>query len=287
MSTAQTTLLLLIPVAYLVGSVPFGLLVGWARGVDVRKAGSGNIGATNVGRLLGGKFFALVFALDLLKGLAPMLVGGAVIGSAADACRVDAPMVTATAASVVAMPDNPTTLYLLWLGVAFAAIAGHMFSVFLRFKGGKGVATSAGVVLGLFPYFTLPALVALAVWAAIFFRTRIVSLGSIVAAVVFPAAYLGLALALGWQPFGGQLPLLAFALLMGAMIVYRHRANIARLQAGTELGFGRGGGKPVAPAAGHGAAVSPAGRNGDALPGTNGDGPHAADGGDPANRGRV
>jgi glycerol-3-phosphate acyltransferase PlsY len=265
MSTAQTTLLLLIPAAYLVGSIPFGLLVGWSRGIDVRKAGSGNIGATNVGRLLGGKFFALVFVLDLLKGLGPMLAGGAAVGNALDACRLDAPATGAAAEVAHVSAGDSTTLYLLWLGVAFAAIAGHMFSLFLKFKGGKGVATSAGVVLGLFPYYTLPAVVALAVWAALFYRTRIVSLASIVAAVLFPAAYLAFALPLGWQPFGAQLPLLAFAVLMGVMIVYRHRSNIARLRAGTESRFGRSGGKP---AAGQGGGGSPGdARPGDALPG--------------------
>src|SRR5690349_6413378 len=126
----QLVLACLIPAAYLVGSVPFGLMVGLARGVDVRKAGSGNIGATNVGRLLGRKWFAVVFALDFLKGLVPALVAGI----------------------FVHLSGQPPHLldYLLWLAVAFATIFGHMFSLFLRFKGGKGVATSAGVLFGVF-----------------------------------------------------------------------------------------------------------------------------------------
>lgn len=219
MSSAQMSLLYLVPAAYVLGSVPFGLFVGWSRGIDVRTAGSGNIGATNVGRLLGGKFFALVFLLDLCKGLLPMLAGGWIVRPAGD--------------------HSPLT-YVLWLLVGFAAIAGHMFSFFLRFKGGKGVATSAGVVLGLFPYFTLPGLVALAVWAALFSQTRIVSLASIVAAGLFPAAYLGFAIGLGWSPFAAQLPLLLFALLIGGLIVFRHRSNISRLRAGTEHRFSRG-----------------------------------------------
>src|SRR5438270_689765 len=121
-------LILLIPLAYLVGSIPFGLLVGLAKGIDVRKSGSGNIGATNVARLLGGRFFALVFTLDLLKGLLPVLA----------ACYLLKPWLQAPAF------DD----YVLWLVIGFAAIAGHMFSVFLKFKGGKGVATSTGVILG-------------------------------------------------------------------------------------------------------------------------------------------
>src|SRR3712207_4017573 len=142
MTAAAQQVGLLVPVAYLLGSVPFGLIVGRAKGVDPRTSGSGNIGATNVGRLLGGKFFALVFVLDLLKGLLPMIAAGLVLGFRAE----------------------DRTGYLLWLLVGFAAILGHMFSAFLKFKGGKGVATSAGVMLGLWPYFTLPGLVGAAVW---------------------------------------------------------------------------------------------------------------------------
>src|SRR3982751_3885190 len=117
MSTAHQVLLALVPAAYLVGSVPFGLIVGLARGVDVRQAGSGNIGATNVGRLLGGRFFALVFALDCLKGMIPGLAASWVIAKG----------------GAQTWPD-----YLLWLAVGFAAILGHMFSIFLKLKGGKG-----------------------------------------------------------------------------------------------------------------------------------------------------
>ena len=149
MSAAQQVGLL-IPVAYLLGSIPFGLIVGKSKGVDPRKAGSGNIGATNVGRLLGKKFFAIVFVLDLLKGLLPMLA----------------------AAYVLRGMDEGSRKYLLWLAVGFAAIAGHMFSLFLGFKGGKGVATSSGVVLGLFPYFTVPGLVALLLWFVTFKASR-------------------------------------------------------------------------------------------------------------------
>ena len=133
------------------------------------------------------------------------------------------------------------------------------------------MATSAGVVLGLFPYLTLPGLVALGVWGALFARARIVSLASIAAAVVLPAAYLAFAAARGWQPLGAQWPVLAFTLLLAALIVVRHRSNIARLRAGTENRFGR-----VTAAAGDGGhdGAGIAGRphrgNGDA--GGNGDG---------------
>ena len=210
----------MIPLAYLVGSIPFGLIVGIAKGIDPRKAGSGNIGATNLGRLLGGRYFALVFTLDLLKGLLPMLAAAAVVRR-----------------YVAGSPD--ASVYFLWLLVGFTAIVGHMFSVFLRFKGGKGVATSCGVILGLFPYYTWPALVVLAIWVVLFLATRYVSLASICASVAFPLAYAIMAITLGWPLLHQQLPLLVFAVLVAAMITYKHRANIARLRAGTELRIAR------------------------------------------------
>ena len=217
MSPAQKTLLALIPAAYLLGSVPFGLIVGLARGVDVRRAGSGTIGATNVGRLLGGRFFALVFVLDLLKSFVPMLAAGAVVRFRADGALT----------------------YLLWLGVGFAAVLGHMFSLFLRFRGGKGVATSTGLLLGLWPYYTVPGLIAVGVFGVAFCRTRIISVGSLLGATAFPIAYVLLGLALGWPVFGIQWPLLAFAVIVAGLIVYKHRGNLARLRAGTEPRFER------------------------------------------------
>ena len=207
--------LLLIPLAYVLGSVPFGLIVGKSKGIDPRTAGSGNIGATNVGRLLGKRFFVIVFLLDLLKGLLPMVAAGVVLRAA---------------------PDEPKK-YALWLLVGFAAIVGHMFSLFLGLRGGKGVATSSGVVLGLFPYFTLPGLAGLLIWFVTFKLSRYVSLASIVAAVAFPVLYVAAGLWRGWPVLGAQWPLLAFAVLIAAMIVWKHRSNIARLRAGTEHRF--------------------------------------------------
>jgi glycerol-3-phosphate acyltransferase PlsY len=215
--TAQHILLGLIVLSYFLGSIPFGLLVGRAKGIDVRTAGSGNIGATNVGRLLGKKFFFFVFFLDMFKGLLPMLAGAIIVrrwtaGSSAD--------------------------MLLLLGVGLAVILGHMFSVFLRFKGGKGVATSAGVILGLWPYFTLPGVVSILIFVIVVYLTRFISVGSIAAAGSFPVLYLGMGLLWGWHPLGRQLPLLVFAVIVAAMIVYKHRTNISRLRAGTENRIG-------------------------------------------------
>jgi glycerol-3-phosphate acyltransferase PlsY len=213
----ERNLLILIAVAYLVGSIPFGLLVGWMKGVDVRTVGSGNIGASNVGRLLGRKFFFIVMFLDLLKSLLPMLAASWLTAGAVPSPR----------------------LYVLILLVGFAAICGHMFSVFLKFKGGKGVATSTGVLLGLWPFYTLPGLVTIGVFIALFFATRFISVGSLGAAVTFPIAYLAFALGMHWHPFGGQSPLLVFAVVISALVIYKHRSNIARLRAGTENRMGR------------------------------------------------
>jgi len=213
--TRQQILIALIPVAYVIGSIPFGLMIGLASGIDPRRAGSGNIGATNLGRLLGWKFFALVFTLDLLKGAAPTLAAGALLRFA----------------------PGYRSGYLLWILVGAAAITGHLFSLFLRFRGGKGVATSTGVVLGIFPYFTAAGAVAIIVWLVVFRLTRYVSAGSIVGSLAFPVAYASIGAADGWPITGAQLPLLVFAILMALLIIFKHRGNIARLRAGTENRF--------------------------------------------------
>jgi glycerol-3-phosphate acyltransferase PlsY len=215
--TARQTFVVLIAGAYLLGSVPFGLLVGLARGIDVRSAGSGNIGATNVGRLLGNRYFFLVFFLDLLKSLVPMVLG--------------------TWIALRSTPDQTT--YVLWLMVGLAAVFGHMYSIFLKFKGGKGVATSAGVMLGLWPFYTVPAVFAILVFLAVLFTTRYMSVASMSGAVAFPFIYLVIALHKNWDPLGQQLPLLIAGGVMAIFLIYKHRGNIARLRAGTENRMGR------------------------------------------------
>ena len=207
-------LAVLVVSAYVAGSIPFGLLIGLANGVDVRRSGSNNIGASNVGRLLGRRFFWIVFVLDAAKALLPML----------------AATVAVHVASVV--PD--AAVYGLWMAVGLAAIVGHMFSLFLGFRGGKGVATTAGALLGLWPYLTLPCLVMIGVFAVVFRTTRYISVGSMAGAMTFPLSYIGLGLAFGWRPFGPQWPLAAFSVLVPALVVFKHRTNITRLRAGTE-----------------------------------------------------
>ena len=198
--------------AYLLGSVPFGVIIAGAHGKNLRSIGSGNIGATNVSRALGRRWAYLCFLLDLLKGLVPMLVAGILIEMA-----------------------NPTPgLLSLWLAVGCAAILGHIFPLYLKFKGGKGVATSLGVALGLWPYYTICAALAFAIWAAVVLLWRYISLASIAASIAFPVALiLAIVLTPDWN-FANLWPLLAAAIAIPVMVIVRHRENIKRLIAGTE-----------------------------------------------------
>jgi glycerol-3-phosphate acyltransferase PlsY len=137
------------------------------------------------------------------------------------------------------LSDPDWHIYFLWLLVGFAAVIGHMFPVFLKFKGGKGVATSAGLILGLYPHYTIPALCSISIWVLIYLIWHIVSLASIVGTMTFPPLYV--VFALWWrQPlFTDHLPLLIFAIVTASLIVYRHRTNIRRLREGTEPRIGR------------------------------------------------
>ena len=206
---------------YLVGGVPFGLLLGKLKGIDVRKEGSGNIGAANVGRLLGARWGLSVFLLDLLKGLIPATIVGRVLMAGHGA-----------GGTLAAVP------LLCWLFAAACAVLGHNHSPFLRFRGGKGVSTSLGVALGIYPDLTYPALLALVVWAVAVGLTRMTSVGSLLAAVMFPVFYL----LLSFRTPGvaaQRWPFLLFCLLVGALVVIRHRANISRILSGTEARLGR------------------------------------------------
>lgn len=192
--------------AYLIGSLPFGYLIGRWRGVDVRTAGSGNIGATNVGRILGKKWGGLVLLLDGLKGLLPTLLLPHLV---ADDLR--------THAAVLA-------------GVG--TILGHMFPCWLKFRGGKGVATALGVALVLSWQATL---IAAGIFFLLFVAFRIVSLGSIGAAMAFAVTQM---IRLRPDPFAaGHWSLAAFSLAIPALIILRHRSNIVRLLRGEEKRF--------------------------------------------------
>lgn len=218
---------------FLSGSIPCGYLMGKSRGIDIRTRGSGNIGATNVSRVLGRGPGIACFALDMLKGLTPTLGAGLVLGLAG---RWSVP------------PESQWS----WIAIALAPIAGHVFCPWLGFKGGKGVATGLGALLGLYPVMTLASLGALLVWLAAIACWRYVSLASILAGVSLPAwVALEFALAgrLGRLPhesvFAAATPFALLSLGLAAFVVYTHRANIGRLRLGTEPRIG--GARPAAP----------------------------------------
>lgn len=202
-----------ITAAYLSGSVPFGLLLGLSMGIDIRQSGSGNVGATNAGRMLGRKWGLLCFALDVLKGFGPVFACGWAMG------YLDGDVSASEAWA--------------WLAVAAAAMLGHIYPVWLKFKGGKGVATGLGILLGLWPTLTLPAAGAVVTWLVVFAAWRYVSLASILAAVTIPTALLVNVL-LGRYPIAAASPFLITTTVLATLVVVRHRSNIARLCEGTE-----------------------------------------------------
>ena len=184
---------LAIVLAYLLGSIPSGYLAGRLRGIDIREVGSKNVGATNVFRSLGKGIGLLVMAADIAKGIAAV-------------------------ALAIGLTDDPWPLL-----AAGAAILGHVFPAWLGFRGGKGVAVTAGVTIGLMP---LAAAVMIPVWILIVAVTRYVSVASIAAAIgLTPVAWV----------LGASWPTVVFAGLVSAAVLWRHRGNLARLRRGTEL----------------------------------------------------
>lgn len=186
--------------AYLVGSIPTGFLMARAMGVDIRKVGSGNIGATNVFRILGKGPGIFVLLIDAAKGYVP--------------------------AEFFAFGASPQTHEYHLLVAGIFAVLGHNYTCWLRFKGGKGVATTAGVLLAWVP---VALLITLASWIVVCAISRYVSLASVIAALVLPFAV-----------WGNQQPgyMIVIASVLSALVIYKHRANIQRLLAGTEHRFG-------------------------------------------------
>lgn len=191
---------------YLCGSVPFGYLVAKKYGVNILEKGSGNIGATNVSRVLGKKPGIIVFVLDLLKG-----VGG-----------VQLPILL-----IPLVQESPSTQTLGVCGLigGVCAILGHNFTIWLKFRGGKGIATTAGVLVGLTPYSFI---ILTSTWGILFKITRYVSLASIIVAFMMPIVVYFI---------HGIGPLFWATCVLGALAIYRHRANIQRLLNGTESRF--------------------------------------------------
>lgn len=207
---------------YLAGSVPFAFMLAKSRGIDLFTVGSGNIGATNLGRALGKPWGFLCFFLDAAKGAIPVLIAGWWMGLLGKtAIEIDAPAAWS------------------WLGVAILAILGHTLSPWIGFKGGKGVATGFGVLLALWPAVTVPALGALVLWILVLVVFRFISLASIVAALSIPCAVAaGAALAGGEMTIALRaeraLPFLVVTGLIACFVVWKHRANILRIKAGAE-----------------------------------------------------
>ena len=188
-------------VAYLVGSIPTGYLLGRARGVDIRAAGSGNIGATNVFRILGKGAGITVLVIDALKGFIP--------------------------AKFLLFGVTPGTEEYHAMLAALCAILGHNYTCWLKFKGGKGIATSAGAVLALVP---AGLAVALGIWLVVFTVSKYVSLASVIAAAILPIA-VGLT--------GSSQRMVVLSTILGGLAIIKHRTNIQRLVSGTEHRFGK------------------------------------------------
>jgi glycerol-3-phosphate acyltransferase PlsY len=207
----MVTLAVLLVGSYLLGSIPFGYLAGRLVGIDIRQAGSGNVGATNVVRVLGKRYGYPVFALDVLKGLGAVKIA-----------MLMAP----------GLPPEWNSPEILGILAAMSSVLGHLYPPWLEFKGGKGVATSAGALLALTPVGTL---IGVAIWIIVFWLTRYVSLASIIAAVVLPIVIL----VFSSQDQNKGKPLFYSSACIAAVIIWRHRSNLSRLMRGTEPRFTR------------------------------------------------
>ncbi len=198
-------------VAYLLGSIPTGYLVAKSRGIDIRTVGSGNIGATNAFRVLGKPAGIFVLTVDALKGFV--------------ACFFVGPLAYGLLAG--ALENDPATPEFLKITGGFLAILGHNYTCWLKFKGGKGIATSAGVMLGLMP---LALAISLGTWLLVLALVRYVSVASILAALILPFG--------AWWVHSSP-RMIVVAAVIGVLAVYKHRTNLQRLLAGTENRLGK------------------------------------------------
>jgi acyl phosphate:glycerol-3-phosphate acyltransferase len=207
----MVTFAVLLVGSYLVGSIPFGYLAGRIVGIDIRQAGSGNIGATNVVRVLGKGYGYPVFALDVLKGFGAVKI------------------------SMLMAPGRPpewNSPEIFGILAAISSVLGHLYPPWLKFKGGKGVATSAGALLALTPIATV---IGVAIWIIVFWVTRYVSLASIIAAVVLPIVIL----VVSSEDQNKGKPLFYSSACVAGVVIWRHRSNLSRLIRGTEPRFTR------------------------------------------------
>jgi glycerol-3-phosphate acyltransferase PlsY len=204
-----------ITLAYLAGSIPFGVIIARLKGVNIREHGSKNIGATNVGRVLGKNFGALCFFLDVLKGAIPVYVIGILTSSFGQPIELIS-----------------TNAMLLWISVALASLLGHMYSPWLKFGGGKGIATTFGGMVAMWPLLTIPVLLAFLAWIITLKATKMISLASLVASLVlFIDAVVTV---LFDSTIKHAWPLLAVTGVIIVMVFWKHRSNILRIIHGKE-----------------------------------------------------
>ena len=226
--------------AFLLGSIPFGLIIAKAKGIDIRAHGSGNIGATNVLRVIGKKYGISCLLLDALKGFIPVVLAVNLIQITGRPVQVPLGFLDAWAMKLAA--GDAFKAQLAHILTALFAVLGHNYSPWVGFKGGKGIATSAGVLLALMPFAVL---LLIAVWVLIFLVSRYVSVASIGAAAELPF----LTLWGSWhhgriQDGTWNQPLFAFTVVIAVLAIWKHRGNIQRLRAGTENRFTRKSGSP-------------------------------------------
>lgn len=211
--------------AYVVGSIPFGVLLGRLRGVDIRQHGSKNIGATNVGRVLGKPLGIVCFLLDCMKGALPVVVSG---------------LVTNVLGTPV-VHIQPLDLWM-WLAVAMATVLGHMFSIFLSMRGGKGVATGFGAMVAMWPVLTFPALGGLVIWFLVLKIGRFMSVASMCGALAVPIGFVLMLILSSNESITTRLshglPALIATTALAGLVIWRHRTNIARLMRGEEPRIG-------------------------------------------------
>lgn len=227
--------------AFLLGSIPFGLFIARMKGIDIRQHGSGNIGATNVLRVVGKKHGIICLILDALKGFIPTFLAISLIRFEGQRAGIDA---LADYSYVFSQADQWKAQSLQVL-TGLLSILGHNYSPWVGFKGGKGIATSAGVLLALFPFFGVILLII--IWLLLFLTTRYVSVASIGAAAALPViTHLGArfhhinndkSMPTMWEAGTWNKPLFVFTIIIAALAIWKHRANIRRLREGTESRF--------------------------------------------------
>ena len=228
--------LIALVVSFLCGSIPFAVLISRAKGIDIRTFGSGNPGASNLGRALGKRWGILCFVLDVGKGLVPTILYGSLIVATAELAILDH-----DGSGRVLSRSDPIAIdhtagiggSLMWVSVAVAAVLGHVFSPWLGFRGGKGVATGLGATLGLFPVVTVPALIAFVLWYLVAKMSGYVGLASVFAAASLPPLTVvsGLILRLSL----GEIAVFAgLCTALAALVVVRHAGNLRRITRGEE-----------------------------------------------------